>query len=67
MSPFQCRVEGMGGGDKALESHLEHLTARIPGLSMNEIPLELQGYTVGGVTEDEESVATDHLRSSLLS
>jgi len=47
MSPIHLRVEGFGGGGGTLESHLEHLTPRILGMRMNEIPLELQVYTVG--------------------
>lgn len=47
MAPFQRRVEGMGGIDENLSSHIEHLIAHVPRAKMNEIPIDLQMYTIG--------------------
>ena len=47
MAPFQRRVEGMGGIDGNLLSHLEHLTAHVLGANMNSIPIDMQMYIVG--------------------
>ena len=47
MTPFQRRLEGVGGIDDNLPDHLEHLTTHIVGVKMNEIPIGLQAYTVG--------------------
>ena len=47
MAPFQRRLEGNGGVDENLPGHLEHLTAHVGGVRMNEILIGWQAYTVG--------------------
>ena len=47
MAPFQHRLEGVGGIDGSFPDHLEHITAHIVGVKMNEIHIGLQAYTVG--------------------
>ena len=46
LEPYQRRLEGAGGVDANMPGHLEHLTANVVGVRMNEVPIGWQAYTV---------------------
>ena len=46
LDTYQRRLEGAGGIDANLPGHLEHLTANVVGVRMNEVLIGWQAYTV---------------------
>jgi len=46
LEPYRRRLEGARGIDANLPGHLEHLTANVVGVRVNEVPIGWQQYTV---------------------